>query len=91
VDGIRFSTFLHNFINVYLARFLLTNSTDRVIRHFEIPAYPPPSAESEAASEYVEQDIEPVYKFADPVDKVQWNGIGYSADTEWVIGGENID
>ncbi|KAF8529082.1 WD40 repeat-like protein [Hysterangium stoloniferum] len=68
-------------------RFLLTNSTDRVIRHFEIPAYPPPSADSEAASEYVEQDIEPVYKFADPVDKVQWNGIGYSADTEWVIGG----
>ncbi|KAF8481355.1 WD40-repeat-containing domain protein [Gautieria morchelliformis] len=71
----------------HCGRFLLTNSTDRVIRHFEVPAYQPPSAESEAASEYIEQDIEPLYKFADPVDKVSWNGIGYSADSEWVIAG----
>ena len=74
-------------VNPPSCRFLLTNSTDRVIRHFEVPLYQSPSPESEAASEYIEQDIEPLYKFADPVDKVSWNGIGYSADAEWVIAG----
>jgi COMPASS component SWD1 len=79
--------FFFCFYTSYPYSFLLTNSTDRVIRHFEVPAYQPPSAESEAASEYIEQDIEPLYKFADPVDKVSWNGIGYSNDAEWVIAG----
>lgn len=69
-------------------RFLLTNSQDRVIRHFEVPLYHSPSTTSEEPSEYLDQDLEPIYRFADPVDKVQWNGIGYSADSGWVIGGE---
>jgi len=70
-----------------LSSYLLTNSQDRVIRHFEIPTYPPPT-ELEDSSAYLELEIEPTFKFADRVDKVQWNGIGYSADSEWVIGGE---
>ncbi|KIJ56751.1 hypothetical protein M422DRAFT_72901 [Sphaerobolus stellatus SS14] len=68
-------------------RYLLVNSQDRVIRHFEIPTYPIPSKQSEANDGFFDLDLEPIYRFADPVDKVQWNGIGYSADSEWVIGG----
>lgn len=65
-------------------RYFLTNSSDRIIRHYEIPPYPAPS---DLKFKFIEQDIEPIYKFADPVDKVSWNAIGYSSDTEWVIGG----
>lgn len=68
-------------------RYLLVNSSDRVIRHFEIPAYPAPTDPNSVPND---EDLEPIYRFADPVDKVSWNAIGYSSDTEWVIGGTYI-
>lgn len=62
---------------------LVTNSSDRTLRQFNLPLYAPPSADGA----YIEQDLEPMYRFSDPINKVAWHGMSYSPDGEWLAGG----
>ncbi|KZT12652.1 WD40 repeat-like protein [Laetiporus sulphureus 93-53] len=64
-------------------RRLVTNSSDRTLRQFTVPYYPPPSADGE----YFEQELEPTYRFNDPINKNAWHGMSYSPDGEWLAGG----
>jgi len=62
----------------------LTNSTDRVIRHFLSPTYAPtPPVEGQ----YVEQELEPLLRLHDPVNRVSWSSVGFSSSAQWVAGG----
>ncbi|THH01764.1 hypothetical protein EW026_g1002 [Hermanssonia centrifuga] len=36
---------------------------------------------------YIEQELEPTYRFSDPINKVAWHAISYSPDGEWLAGG----
>lgn len=71
-------------INLNLSSRLVTNSSDRTLRQFTVPYYPPPSADGE----YLEQELEPTYRFNDPINKNAWHGMSYSPDGEWLAGGE---
>lgn len=64
-------------------RRLVTNSQDRQLRQFTLPLYAPPSADGA----YIEQELEPTYRFSDPINKVAWHGMSYSPDGEWLAGG----
>ncbi|PCH41574.1 COMPASS complex protein [Wolfiporia cocos MD-104 SS10] len=64
-------------------RRLVTNSSDRILRQFNLPLYPPPSADGE----YIEQELEPMYRFNDPISKIAWHSMSYSPDGEWLAGG----
>jgi len=63
-------------------RSLLTNSSDRTLRQFEVPNYPNP-----AAGLIMEEEIEPIAKLNDPINRMAWNGMAYSPDGEWAAGG----
>ncbi len=63
---------------------LATNSSDRTLRQFNLPTYGPPAADGA----YIEQELEPTYRFSDPINKVAWHAISYSPDGEWLAGGE---
>lgn len=65
---------------------LATNSSDRTLRQFNLPVYNPPSADGA----YVEQELEPTYRFSDPINKVAWHGMSYSPDGEWLAGGQTL-
>lgn len=79
-------------------RRLVTNSSDRILRQFNLPTYPtPPTSSSEnqssgesSAAEYdiLEQELEPMYRFNDPINKIAWHSMSYSPDGEWLAGGE---
>ena len=62
----------------------MTNSSDRVLRQFNLPVYAPPNADGE----YIEQELEPTHRFHDPISKVSWHAMSYSPDGEWLAGGE---
>ncbi|EKM59556.1 uncharacterized protein PHACADRAFT_85948 [Phanerochaete carnosa HHB-10118-sp] len=64
-------------------RRLVTNSQDRTLRQFTLPLYAPPSVDGI----YIEQELEPTYRFSDPINKVAWHGMCYSPDGEWLAGG----
>ena len=64
-------------------RRIVTNSSDRVLRQFNLPVYPPPSPDNE----YIEQELEPTHRFNDPISKVAWHAMSYSPDGEWLAGG----
>ncbi|CCM03988.1 uncharacterized protein FIBRA_06144 [Fibroporia radiculosa] len=64
-------------------RRLVTNSSDRTLRQFNLPLYPPPSADGA----YIEQELEPTYRFNDPINKNAWHAMSYSPDGEWLAGG----
>ncbi|KAJ7593132.1 WD40 repeat-like protein [Mycena floridula] len=64
-------------------RRLVTNSSDRTLRQFNLPTYPPVSA----AMEYLESELEPTHRFNDPINRAQWNAVCYSPDGEWLAGG----
>jgi COMPASS component SWD1 len=64
-------------------RRLVTNSSDRTLRQFSLPTYPPPNAERE----YIEQELEPTHRFNDPINKTAWHAMSYSPDGEWLAGG----
>lgn len=76
---------------------MVTNSTDRTIRLFTLPAtYPTPPALDEAGlpaegglGEYVylEQDLEPTHRFSDPITRTTWMGMTFSKDGEILAGG----
>ncbi|KIM83996.1 hypothetical protein PILCRDRAFT_68653, partial [Piloderma croceum F 1598] len=64
-------------------RRLVTNSSDRTLRQFNLPIYPPPNADRE----YIEQELEPTHRFNDPINKTAWYAMSYSSDGEWLAGG----
>jgi COMPASS component SWD1 len=64
-------------------RRLVTNSSDRTLRQFNLPIYPPPNADRE----YIEQELEPTHRFNDPINKTAWHAMSYSPDGEWLAGG----
>ena len=64
-------------------RRLVTNSSDRTLRQFNLPTYPPPNADRE----YIEQELEPIHRFNDPINKTAWHAMSYSPDGEWLAGG----
>ncbi|EPT03135.1 hypothetical protein FOMPIDRAFT_130234 [Fomitopsis schrenkii] len=64
-------------------RRLVTNSSDRTLRQFNLPVY----ATSAAEGEYIEQELEPTYRFNDPINKNAWHAMAYSPDGEWLAGG----
>ncbi|EIW62171.1 WD40 repeat-like protein [Trametes versicolor FP-101664 SS1] len=68
-------------------RRLVTNSQDRILRQFSLPAYAPPTVDGE----YIEQDLEPTHRFQDPISKVGWHAMSYSPDGEWLAGGAADD
>ncbi|KAL5488231.1 SWD1 [Sanghuangporus weigelae] len=62
-------------------RRLITNSSDRTLRQFNLPLSFPSQLEEE------EQELEPAYKFSDPISRVAWHNMAYSPDGEWLAGG----
>ncbi|KAI0662892.1 WD40 repeat-like protein [Cubamyces menziesii] len=68
-------------------RRMVTNSSDRVLRQFNLPIYPSPTADNE----YIEQELEPTHRFNDPISKVGWHAMSYSPDGEWLAGGAADD
>lgn len=72
-------------------RRLATNSSDRTIRQFTLPTYPPPPEPNTTygSSKYqiVETELEPTHRFNDPISKVAWHAMSYSPDGEWLAGG----
>ncbi|EIN10220.1 WD40 repeat-like protein, partial [Punctularia strigosozonata HHB-11173 SS5] len=65
-------------------RRMVTNSSDRTIRQFNVPTYPTPSAEEAL---YLEQELEPTHRFNDPINRTAWHAVAYSPDGEWLAGG----
>ena len=63
-------------------RRLITNSSDRTLRQFNLPLTFPAQLEEE------EQELEPAYKFSDPISRVAWHNMTYSPDGEWLAGGK---
>ncbi|OSD04175.1 WD40 repeat-like protein [Trametes coccinea BRFM310] len=68
-------------------RRMVTNSSDRVLRQFNLPVYPSPTTDGE----YIEQELEPTHRFNDPISKVGWHAMSYSPDGEWLAGGAADD
>ena len=66
-------------------RRLVTNSSDRTLRQFNVPVYAAPSANGE----FVEQELEPTHRFNDPINKTAWHAMSYSSDGEWLAGGKS--
>ncbi|KAI6043492.1 WD40-repeat-containing domain protein, partial [Pisolithus marmoratus] len=67
-----------------------TNSSDRTIRQFTLPTYPPlpePSTTGSIKCQTVERELEPTHRFNDPISKVAWRAISYSPDRERLAGG----
>ncbi|KAI0047292.1 WD40 repeat-like protein [Auriscalpium vulgare] len=64
-------------------RRLVTNSSDRILRQFTLPAYPLPNRDRE----YLEQELEPTHRFNDPINKTAWHAMSFSPDGEWLAGG----
>ncbi|KAK2462310.1 hypothetical protein APHAL10511_005616 [Amanita phalloides] len=65
-------------------RRLVTNSSDRTLRQFNLPTYPSPNQQ---CPEFVEQELEPTQRFNDPINRTAWHAMSYSPDGEWLAGG----
>lgn len=74
---------LYSLTTYLTSRRLVTNSSDRTLRQFNLPVY----ATSAAEGEYIEQELEPTYRFNDPINKNAWHAMAYSPDGEWLAGG----
>jgi COMPASS component SWD1 len=77
----------HTIKNIEIAKsglHLLANSTDRVIRQFNLPTYTTVLPDEDA---FLEQELEPTLRLLDPVNKVSWNSVDISFDGHWVAGG----
>ncbi|KIY45965.1 COMPASS complex protein [Fistulina hepatica ATCC 64428] len=64
-------------------RRMVTNSSDRILRQFDLPAYP----NSGPDGAVVDQELEPTHKFSDPINKSSWHAMSYSPDGNWLAGG----
>lgn len=85
----RYGTIIPSFSMVILNSFtfhvrrLVTNSSDRTLRQFNLPTYPPPND----AREYIEVELEPTHRFNDPISRAAWHAMSFSPDGEWLAGG----
>ncbi|TFK28634.1 WD40 repeat-like protein [Coprinopsis marcescibilis] len=68
-------------------RRLVTNSSDRTLRHFVTPTYSEAVEDGTAPGGVLEQDLEPTHRFNDPINKTAWHAMAYSPDGEWLAGG----
>ncbi|KAI0079760.1 WD40 repeat-like protein [Panus rudis PR-1116 ss-1] len=68
-------------------RRLVTNSSDRILRQFNLPAYPSPSVSNCETLRLIESELEPTYRFHDPINKTAWHAMSYSPDGDWLAGG----
>lgn len=65
------------FINLLIYdRYLAMSSNDRVVRVYEVSHYP--------------LEMEALHKLQDKVGRTQWNGISWSGNGEYVIGGMSL-
>lgn len=78
-----YSSFISGSSNAHHARRLVTNSSDRTLRQFNLPPYPPPND----AREYIEVELEPTHRFNDPISRAAWHAMSFSPDGEWLAGG----
>jgi len=75
----RYSTVLTSSITDRNVRRLVTNSSDRTLRQFNLPEYD---------SNYLtEHELEPTHRFHDPINRSAWHAMSYSPDGEWLAGG----
>ncbi|KAK7471097.1 chromatin binding protein [Stygiomarasmius scandens] len=74
---------LRGFDFAKLGRRLVTNSSDRTLRQFIVPQYPPPDPDGT----FIETELEPTHRFSDPINKTAWHTMSYSPDGEWLAGG----
>ncbi|KAG6865388.1 hypothetical protein C0991_003091 [Blastosporella zonata] len=65
------------------SRRLVTNSSDRTLRQFNLPIYTTPIPDAK----FMEDELEPTHRFHDPINKTGWHGMSYSPDGEWLAGG----
>ncbi|KAH7097589.1 COMPASS complex protein [Auriculariales sp. MPI-PUGE-AT-0066] len=63
-------------------KYLLTNSTDRALRRFEVPHHARPKDGT-----WNQAVLEPLQRFSDPISRPQWNAAVFSPDGEWLAGG----
>jgi len=64
-------------------RRIVTNSSDRTLRQFNIPNY----AFHLQSQSFLESELEPTFRFSDPINKVAWHTMAYSPDGEFLAGG----
>lgn len=64
-------------------RRLVSNSSDKILRQFNLPIYDPPKE----GDSWIENELEPTHKFIEPINKYMWNAMSYSPDGEWLAGG----
>ncbi|KAF8629362.1 hypothetical protein AX15_003493 [Amanita polypyramis BW_CC] len=64
-------------------RRLVTNSSDRTLRQFNLPTYPPAGR----GRDVLELELEPTQRFNDPINRTAWHAMSYSPDGEWLAGG----
>lgn len=69
-------------------RRLITNSSDRILRQFNVPTYP--SQDGSSDEEFLEQELEPTHRFSDPISRVAWHNMSYSPDGNKLAGGKII-
>ncbi|KAF7301216.1 WD-REPEATS-REGION domain-containing protein [Mycena indigotica] len=65
-------------------RYLVSNSADRTLRQFTVPVHPIPAPDSQ----FIDQELEPMHRFNDPINKTAWHAMSYSPDGEWLAGGK---
>nr|GAT47739.1 predicted protein [Mycena chlorophos] len=63
-------------------RSLVSNSADRTLRQFALPQFPAPAPDMQV----IEQELEPTYRFNDPISKTAWHAMSFSPDGEWLAG-----
>lgn len=78
-----YKVLINVFLHVFVPSRLVTNSSDRTLRQFNLPTYPP----SSPGREFLEQELEPTRRFNDPINKTAWHAMSYSPDGEWLAGG----
>lgn len=81
--SISYPTAAHSLLSCGPYSRLVTNSSDRTLRQFNLPLYAAPAPDGS----YIEQELEPTYRFNDPISKVAWHAVAYSPDGEWLAGG----
>ncbi|KAF8164829.1 COMPASS complex protein [Crassisporium funariophilum] len=72
-------------------RRLVTNSSDRTLRQFNLPNYTTLSSSvmdtDQIPPPFMDVELEPTHRFNDPINKTAWHAMSYSPDGEWLAGG----
>ncbi|KAF8911345.1 WD40 repeat-like protein [Mucidula mucida] len=64
-------------------RRFVTNSSDRTLRQFNVPNFPPSSQDAEL----IDMELEPIHRFNDPINRTAWHSMAFSPNGEWLAGG----